>query len=101
MPAGRRCRPEPSGPHRQTRCSTAPIGICIAQRRKNPVRNKAHPKKQDPWVLSVRHSVYAALVAVVAVVMVVVVMMMMMTAGSHNDARHNPAIAVMMMVVVV
>ena len=38
MPIGRRCRPEPNGPRRPTRCSTAPIGIFTARRRKRPAQ---------------------------------------------------------------
>ena len=38
--AGRRFRPGPNGRRRPTPCSTAPIGICIARRRKKPGRTE-------------------------------------------------------------
>src|SRR5450432_2638879 len=83
MPAGRRCRPGPSGRHRPIPCSMGPIGIFIVRQKRNPARISITKNRTLGVLFSIVRCCATSIVAAVeAVIMVVVVMPV---SARHND----------------
>src|ERR1700761_2615383 len=101
MPAGRSLRAELSGRHRPTRCSTAPIAICIAPPRRR--RGRADKCKRAPaHARRGPRAIMPSVTAIVAVMMVVMVMMVVAeTPAGHHDDRTAAIIAVVMVMMMV
>src|SRR5450631_1877337 len=85
MPAGRRCRPGPSGRHRPIPCSMGPIGIFIVRQKRNPARISITKNRTLGVLFSIVRCCATSIVAAVEAVMMMVVVMVMPVSARHND----------------